>query len=103
MTEDRKDEAPAGSAEEWPKRAPPTIDLDASDVSGDTRTASKSSEAPSGAGARLRDALPKLVAPLGGAVAALLVLGAFWAAGVIGPQRTIQPAVSVSQFDNVAA
>ena len=37
MTNDRKDEAPAGSAEEWPKRAPPTIDLDASDVSGDTQ------------------------------------------------------------------
>ena len=37
MTNDRKDEAPAGSAEEWPKRAGPTIDLDASDVSGDTQ------------------------------------------------------------------
>ena len=30
MTTDRKDEAPAGSAEERPKRTGPTIDLDAS-------------------------------------------------------------------------
>jgi hypothetical protein len=31
------------------------------------------------------------------------VVAALWAAGFIGPQQTIQPAVSVAQFDNVAA
>jgi hypothetical protein len=103
MTDDRKNEAPAGSAEEWPKRAPPTIDLDSSEVSGDTRTATESSQRSSEAGAHMRDLWPKLVAPLAGAVAGLLVVAALWAAGFIGPQQTIQPAVSVAQFDNVAA
>ena len=100
MTDERKDEAPAGSAEEWPKRAPPTIDLDASDVSGDTQAAASSSPQPS-EGAR--SMWPHLAAPLGGAIAALLVLAAFWGAGVIGQPQTVQPAVSVAQFDNVAA
>ena len=39
MSNERKDEPPAASAEERPKRAPPTIDLDASEVSGDTQRA----------------------------------------------------------------
>jgi hypothetical protein len=103
MTDDRKDEAPAGSAEEWPKRAPPTIDLDSSEVSGDTRAASESSQGSSGPGAPMRDALAKFAAPLAGAVAGLLVVAVLWAAGFIGPQQTVQPAVSVAQFDNVAA
>jgi hypothetical protein len=103
MTDDRKDEAPAGSAEEWPKRAPPTIDLDSSEVSGDTLAASESSQKSSGAGPHMRDALAKFAAPLAGAVAGLLVVAVLWAAGFIGPQQTVQPAVSVAQFDNVAA
>lgn len=104
MTDDRKDEAPAGSAEEWPKRAPPTIDLEASEVSGDTRAAAGFSQRLSAAAAGLGALLLWVVAPLGGAVAALLVLAAFWAAGTIGPQQQAdQPAVSVAQFDNVAA
>ncbi len=110
MTNDRKDEAPAGSAEEWPKRAGPTIDLDASDVSGDTQASGGTNAAGtffqrvtgglSGAGSRV---LPILAALIGGAVAALLVLAAFWAGGLIGEQQAAQPAVSPAQFDNVAA
>ena len=56
-----------------------------------------------GADSRLRGILAELVAPLSGAIAALLVLAAFWAAGLIGPAAAAQPAVSVAQFDNVAA
>jgi hypothetical protein len=110
MTNDRKDEAPTGSAEERPKRTGPTIDLDASDVSGDTRASGGTNAAGtffqratgdlSGAGARM---LPILAALAGGAVAALLVLAAFWAGGLIGEQQAAQPAVSPAQFDNVAA
>jgi hypothetical protein len=109
MTNDRKDEAPAGSAEEWPKRPGPTIDLDASDVSGDTRASGESSAAGtffhrvrsglSGATSRM---LPVLAALIGGAVAALLVLAAFWGSGLIDQQQA-QPVVSPTQFDNVAA
>ena len=115
MTNERKDEPPAASAEEWPKRNPPTIDLDASEVSGDTRTARGMNAArafaraagdrASALGARTGGLMSKLLAPLGGAIAALLVLAAFWAGGLIGqPQLPPPPpAVSSAQFDNVAA
>jgi hypothetical protein len=100
MTNDRKDEAPAGSAEEWPKRAGPTIDLEASEVSGDTRTSGGFFQRMSDASARV---LPKLGAPVAGAVAAVLVLAAAWTGGLVGPQQDVPPAVSPTQFDNVAA
>ena len=100
MTNDRKDEAPAGSAEEWPKRAGPTIDLEPSEVSGDTHTSGGFFQRMMDAGARV---LPKLGAPVAGAVAAVLVLAAFWAGGLIGPPEPVPVAVSPTQFDNVAA
>jgi len=115
MSNERKDEPPAASAEEWPKRNPPTIDLDASEVSGDTSTARGMNAArafaraagdrASALGARTGGLMSKLLAPLGGAIAALLVLAAFWAGGLIGqPQLPPPPpAVSSAQFDNVAA
>ncbi len=112
MTNDRKDEAPAGSAEEWPKRTPPTIDLEASEVSGDTQAkgtmdaargfAKGAAEKMSG----LAGILAWLVAPLSGALAALVVLAAFWAAGLIGqpqPPQPVQASVSPTQFNSVAA
>jgi hypothetical protein len=43
-----------------------------------------------------------LAALIGGAVAALLVLAAFWAGGLIDQQQA-QPVVSPAQFDNVTA
>jgi hypothetical protein len=111
MANEPKDEAPAASVDEWPKRAPPTIDLDASDVSGDTRTARGMNAARSffkGAGERLSGLgfggmLAKVAAPLSGAIAALLVLAALWAGDVIGPPQAPAPLVSPAQFDNIAA
>ncbi len=104
MTDERKDEPPAASADERPKRAPPTIDLEASEVSGDTRAKDGAffkgaGEKLSAAGARLRP----LLAAVSGAIAALLVFAAFWAAGLIGPPQAVQTSVSPLQFDNVAA
>jgi hypothetical protein len=106
MTDERKDEAPAASAEEWPKRAGPTIDLDASEVSGDTR---KGGNAASGVLNQARERLSAgrdrawlgLIAGLSGAIAAVLVFAAFWSGGMIGQQPTAS--VSPVQFDNVAA
>lgn len=102
MANEPKDEAPAASAEEWPKRAPPTIDLDASDVSGDTRAAGSSFKTAAG---RLSSGsmLAKCAAPASGAIAALLVFTALWAGGLIGPPQAPAPLVSPTQFDNVAA
>jgi hypothetical protein len=112
MTNDRKDETAAGPAEEGPKRTRPTIDLDASEVSGDTR-AKRGVDAARGyvKGAAekmsgLAGMLAWLVAPLSGALAALLVLAAFWAAGLIGqpqPSQQAQVSVSPTRFNSVAA
>jgi hypothetical protein len=112
MTNDRKDDAPAGSAEERPKRTPPTIDLEASEVSGDTQAKGTMDAARGfarGAAEKilgLSGILAWLVAPLSGALAALLVLAAFWAAGLIGQPESPQPvqaSVSPTQFNSVAA
>jgi hypothetical protein len=105
MTDERKDEAPAASAEEWPKRAGPTIDLDASEVSGDTRKDGINAAGRFFTHARERlardGAWLGLFAGLGGAIAALLVFAGFWAAGMVGQQPAA--AVSPTEFDNVAA
>jgi hypothetical protein len=101
MTDERKDEAPAASTEEGPKRAPPTIDLDAAEVSGDTQA--KQGGFAAGLGSGMAGVLRKLLAPLSGAIAALLVLAAFWGAGLIGQPQPAQTSVSPDQLDNVAA
>jgi len=63
------------------KRPPPTIDLEASEVSGETQaTAGSTSRA---SWFRLATVLP----PLAGALAALVVVGILWAAGVIAPAQ----------------
>src|SRR5581483_8070083 len=63
------------------KRPPPTIDLEASEVSGDTQaTAGSTSRA---SWFRPATVLP----PLAGALAALVVVGILWAAGVIAPAQ----------------
>jgi hypothetical protein len=101
MTDERKDEAAAASTEERPKRAGPTIDLDASEVSDDTQKSSSSDQAQAPLPAARERARTGLLAGLTGAIAALLVFASFWAAGMVGQQ----PAASVSptHFDNVAA
>lgn len=106
-----KDEAPA-AGEERPKRAPPTIDLGASEVSGDARTPRGTNATRTfmkSVGDRLAAfrsgaarALSRLLAPLSGAVAALLVLAAAWAGGLIGPSQAPTSSVSSAQFDSVA-
>ncbi|MDQ8729678.1 hypothetical protein [Bradyrhizobium sp. LHD-71] len=104
MSDERKDEA---SAEEAPKRAPPTIDLDASEVSGDTQGAGtftkRAGDGLSALKSRGAAVLPALLPLLSGAVAALLVLAALWAGGLIAPMQISPPSVSPAQFGNVAA
>jgi hypothetical protein len=102
MTNDRKDEAPAAAAEEFPKRPPPTIDLEASEVSGDTQRDANERLSAMGSGTR-EGLLGRLIAPLSGAIAALLVLAAAWGAGLIGPPPPAQVSVSPAQLDGVKA
>jgi hypothetical protein len=79
MTDERPDDSGSAESDARPKRPPPTIDLDTSDVSGDTQTA----RGPRGA-MRI-GGLPygRLLAALTGAIAALAVLGILWATGVL--------------------
>ena len=107
MSDERKDEAPAAAADQGVKRAPPTIDLDASEVSGDTQgkhdgqaARAKDAEEPD-ADSRERGSASPFVASLSGALAALVVLGAAWAAGMIGsPWSASEPASA--KIDSVA-
>src|SRR4051812_14519952 len=90
------------------KRAPPTIDLEASEVSGDTQNP--------GAGAERKRAFPLssaaaisagAIAAVSGAGAAALVIGVAWLAGWPGqtaePPAPAAPQVSAATIDGLAA
>ena len=92
MTDDQKEDLPA--PDERPnKRPPPTIDLEPSEVSGNTQAAGAGSP-PRASWFRLATMLP----PLAGAIAALVVIGILWAAGVVGqePQQVAAVPPSVA-------
>jgi len=91
MTDDQADvPGPDGGSK---KRPPPTIDLAASEVSGDTQ-ASGTDGAPRAARFGLAIILPALA----GAAAALVVVGILWVTGMIGPEpqqvATVPPAIA---------
>lgn len=100
MANERPDGADQPSVEQWPKRSGPTIDLDPAAVSDDTQKAERA-----GAFSRFsaRTLIDRLLPPLSGAVAALLVLGVLWLNGLIGQRQLQPPTVSPSQFESVAA
>jgi len=96
-----------------PKREPPTIDLDASEVSGETRAAEAKAETASEARAETSAAEPAaappskpispwVIAPFSGAVAAALVIAVGWMLGwppVQAPPAA--PQVTASAFDDL--
>jgi hypothetical protein len=89
MDDNRPDDAAASPDAGRPKRAPPTIDLEASVV---TKPADDADNNPAGPSSRLSVAAipPFLVAALTGAIAAVLVLAIAWAVGWPGePARPI--------------
>ena len=94
-----------------PKRAPPTIDLQANEVSGATAGIDSANETAAGPDARAippqsSRTLPLVFAAITGAVAALLVIGAAWLAGWPGasvPQQATEPPFNNAKFDDLAA
>jgi hypothetical protein len=114
MANERQDEAGSPAGEERPKRPPPTIDLNAADVSDDTQTTqdANNTAAPSAEQADATDAAPRprtggrwlgaLIAPLSGALAALIVTALLLFGGLISLPQPVQPAVSPGQLDKVA-
>jgi hypothetical protein len=104
-----KDAGPADPGR--PKREPPTIDLDASEVSGETRAAAEAkaearaeaaSEPEQAATAPIKPISPWVIAPFAGAVAAALVIAVGWMLGwppVQAPPAA--PQVTASAFDDL--
>lgn len=99
MTDEPSEEA-KGLEDRPNKRPPPTIDLEASDVSDATKAQADSKADSSAADAprASRFTAATILPPLAGALAALVVMGVLWAAGLIGsePQQvtTVPPAVT---------
>ena len=89
MVDDRPEETGSLPNSERPKRAPPTIDLEATEVSTEPQAAAAATaaepqpefvaEAP--AAPAPQPISPWIVAPLSGAVAAALVIGVGWMLG----------------------
>jgi len=107
MVDDRPDETGSLPTPERSKRAPPTIDLEATEVTDETRNAAgdapresapETSAATPDPGPNVAPISPWLIAPLSGAVAAALVIGVGWMLG----WPAVQPATSPgSQVNNV--
>jgi hypothetical protein len=81
------------------KRPPPTIDLEASEVSGDTQAS------PGGTSRASWFQLASVLPPLAGALAALVVIGILWAAGVIAQpeQQVSMPPQVTSGLNDLSA
>jgi hypothetical protein len=98
MTDDQAQDVPgsktgpdSGADSGAKKRPPPTIDLEASEISGDTQAAANS-----GTSRALWFRLAAVLPPLAGALAALVVVGILWAAGLVAPaqqQASVPPQV----------
>jgi hypothetical protein len=110
MADDELKDA-GGSESSRPKREPPTIDLDASEVSGETRAASEAKaeahaeaapEPELAAVTPSKPISPWVIAPFSGAVAAALVIAVGWMLGwpkVEAPPPA--PQVTASTFDDL--
>jgi hypothetical protein len=104
-----KDAAPADSGRT--RREPPTIDLDASEVSGETRAAAEARAEASSESERIAAApsapispplSPWVIAPFSGAVAAALVIAVGWMLGWPPVQAPpLAPQVTAGAFDDL--
>jgi hypothetical protein len=114
MVDDRPETTGSPPDSDRPKRAPPTIDLKATEVTSETAPASDGAapeaepEAPSAspdAQAAPAPVSPWIVAPVSGAVAAALVIGVGWILGwpAIQPAAPPAPQLNAAAIDNLTA
>jgi hypothetical protein len=121
MVDDRPEDIELSPDPGRAKRAPPTIDLDASEVSGETRQAAAgaapppespppsaeadSEPAPSMQAPAANTISPWIVAPVSGAVAAALVIGVGWMLGwpAVRPASQAAPQVTAQAIDDLSA
>jgi hypothetical protein len=114
MVDDRPEENGSLPDQERPKRAPPTIDLEATEVSSAPPQASSDApsepapEAPSAppvSEPAPKPVSPWIVAPVSGAVAAALVIGVGWMLGwpAIQPATPAAPQLNAAAIDGLTA
>jgi hypothetical protein len=113
MVDDRPENTGSPPDSDRPKRAPPTIDLEATEVTTETAPASDAAppeaeaEAPSASPAAPPPApvSPWVVAPVSGAVAAALVIGVGWMLGwpAIQPAAPLAPQLNAGAIDALTA
>ena len=114
MVDDRPEENGSLPDQERPKRAPPTIDLEATEVSsapphasGDTPSepAPEEPSAPPVSEPAPKPVSPWIIAPVSGAVAAALVIGVGWMLGwpAIQPATPAAPQLNAAAIDGLTA
>jgi hypothetical protein len=103
MVDDRPENTGPSAESVRPKRVGPTIDLEATEVSGDTRNAAGAAE-PGSAPQRQRSAtFPVITAAAAGAGTALLVLGLVWFLGWNTASPIVAPPTDTAAIDGLAA
>lgn len=121
MVDDRPNETGSLPDSERPKRAPPTIELEATEISDETRATAEAAPAEAGpapepapeeaavppaAEPPPRPVSPWVVAPVSGAVAAALVIGVGWMLGwpaIQPPSAPPVPQVNAAAIDGLTA
>lgn len=108
MVEERPEQSESPADSGRARRAPPTIDLEATEVSGETGNAGADAqpERVSDAAAPSAAISPWVIAPVSGAVAAALVIGVAWVLGWPAPAppgAANSPVVNSAVLDDLAA
>jgi hypothetical protein len=116
MVDDRPEKSGPSPDSDRPKRPPPTIDLQATDVSSEAPKASgeaRPESAPETASTEpvsepeppSRPISPWVIAPVSGAVAAALVIGVGWLLGwpAIQPASPVAPQLNIAAIDDLTA
>jgi hypothetical protein len=110
MVDDRPEDSGPSPDSGRPKREPPTIDLEASEVTSETQNPGSDAppeptpEEPSAAASPSRSPSPWVVAVISGAVAASLVIGVGWILGWPEvPPNSAAPQVNAATIDGLAA
>jgi hypothetical protein len=104
MVDDRPEDTGPSAESVRPKRAGPTIDLEATEVSGDTRSAAAGAEPDPTTQQPPASALfPVITAAFAGAGTAALVLGVAWFLGWNAASPIVAPPANTAAIDGLAA
>src|SRR5471032_2920530 len=104
MVDDRPEDTQLPPDSGRAKRAPPTIDLEATEVTGEPRNAGGEAQQESTSEVTSAAVSPWVIAPVSGAVAAALVIGVGWILGwpAVPPVTPAAPPVNMAVIDDLA-